>query len=359
MASDVKAGSLALLTTTIKTDIVAAINEVKAVADAAIPSTTEIQNVRSGKVTLNGVNPTSVTFKGDGAANVTSSNIETFDLSGVGDGGTIIMNPDGAGNKTATINFAAATSISGASPSLDISASVDNKFMIQVRGDTAEEVVLTIAGGLNSGANIAAELQTRIRALGGNKAAVTVDYNVTEALKYAITDSVLGTSSSVVITRASGNNITEELKIGLLDGGAEVAGTGDVADSTAATALEIATVITADMAGITAVDVAGAIKISSDTTGTSSSIVEGNGTLNAVLGFTNAAVHTGANGLGYATDMANATYQVIATLNGTAAASLGATGLSINNRSTTGFDIECETVAATEDVDVIIVGDAA
>jgi len=141
--------------------------------------------VRKGKIQLNGVNPTRVLFQADDAATLTGTQTATFDMTGVGDGGTFIVNPDGDGADTATFNFAQATSVSGATPSTDISGGTDKKFMISVDGDTAEEVELTVAG-LNSGAAIATAMQNAIQLLGGNKASVTVDYNSTNAGKYTI-----------------------------------------------------------------------------------------------------------------------------------------------------------------------------
>jgi hypothetical protein len=233
--------------------------------------------------------------------------------------------------------------------------------MISVDGDDAETVTLDLAagGGINDGTKIAAEMQTKIQALGGNKASVAVDYNVTNAGKYTIKSATYGTGSSVVITRAADHNVTEELKIGTGDGGVETAGTGDVANAAAATADEIAAVINTDIAGVTADGSSGSVVITSDTEGSTSSIVMGNGTLNTVLGFTNAAGYYGAAGLGYDTDMANANYKVVATLKGVAAGSLANKALSVNNRATGGFDLVCQTAAATDEVDIIVIGQAA
>jgi hypothetical protein len=333
----------------------------QAKADTAMQSTAGVDTIRIGTVTLGGANPTPVSFQDDTAASVTSGNAETYDLTGVGNGGTIILNPDGLGADTATVNFTLATSVSGATPSTDISGGVDTKFMISVDGDDAETVTLDLAagGGINDGTKIAAEMQTKIQALGGNKASVAVDYNVTNAGKYTIKSATYGTGSSVVITRAADHNVTEELKIGTGDGGVETAGTGDVANAAAATADEIAAVINTDIAGVTADGSSGSVVITSDTEGSTSSIVMGNGTLNTVLGFTNAAGYYGAAGLGYDTDMANANYKVVATLKGVAAGSLANKALSVNNRATGGFDLVCQTAAATDEVDIIVIGQAA
>jgi len=309
--------------------------------------------IRKGKIQLNGVNPTRVLFQSGDAATLTGTQTATFDMTEVGDGGTFIVNPDGAGAGTATFNFAQATSVSGASPSTDISAGPDNKFMISVDGDTAEEVALTLTG-LNSGAAIATAMQNAIQALGGKKASVTVDYNVTNAGKYTIKSPTYGTDSAVVITAPTSHSLLEELKLGA-DLGVETAGTGDCADASAVTIDEVIAVITSDISGLTPTSAAGALKITSATTGRGSSLVVGNGTLNTVLGFTNTQAHYGAQGLGYDSDMADANFIVCATVDGIEAASLASLNLSITSKATTGFSVECETTASEAYVDLIIV----
>jgi hypothetical protein len=354
LATDIKIGSLATLTTTEKSSVVGAINEIDAKFDTALISDATITSVRAKKIQLNGLAYTPLAFKTSTAASVTGTiTTATLDLTGVGDGGTIIFNPNSLGADTATVNFAAGTSLSGGTPSTDISTGVDKSFMISADGDTAELVTLTLAG-LNSGAAIAAEMQTKIRALGGRKAAITVSYNAGANGKYLITSTRLGTGSSIVITEAPLNSVTEELKIGTAAGGTETAGTGDVADAAAATHAEIAAVINGDIAGVTAVGTTGSLVITSTNTGATSSIVMGNGTLNTVLGLTNEAEYYGMVGMGYSTDMADANYFAVATLNGTT--TLTSLNLSITNRSTTGFHVRCETAASTQYVDVIIMG---
>ena len=344
-----------------KTDLAADVQTSLGLADTAMQSATGVNTIRIGTVTLGGANPTPVSFQDDTAASVTSDNAETYDLTGVGDGGTIILNPDGLGVDTATVNFALATSVSAGTPSTDISGGADNKFMISVDGDDAETVTLDLAagGGINDGAKIAAEMQTKIQALGGNKTAALVDYNVTNAGKYTIKSGTYGTGSAVVVTRAADHNVTEELKIGTGDGGVETAGTGDVVNAAEATADEIAAVINTDIAGVTADGTSGSVVITSDTEGSGSSIVMGNGTLNTVLGFTNTDAFYGAVGLGYGSDMANDDYKVTATLNGTLANAVADKALSANSRTVSGFDLVCETAAATDDVDIIVFGQAA
>jgi len=176
---------------------------------------------------------------------------------------------------------------------------------------------------------------------------------------YTIADSVLGTSSTVVVTVPSTKSLTEELKIGTADSGVETAGTGDVANALVATAAELAALLSSDMSGLTATVESGAIRFTSDTAGGGSSLVLGNGTLNAVVGITNADAFYGAQGLGYASDMANGDYRVLLTPSNVASASLGTIALGSINKAADEFGVECETAASVIVVDVVIIGDAA
>lgn len=309
-----------------------------------------VTSVQAFKATLNGNAYTPINFTAATAASLAADNAEPYDLTGVGDGGTIIVTPDGGEAQTATINFAAGTSVSGASPSTDISGETDTKFMISVDGDEAEEVTLTVSGK-NTGELIAAEMQTQIQALGGNKASVTVAFDAV----YTITSPTLGTSSAIVITPADSGSLTEELKIGVADGGTETVGTGDVADASEATAAEIAAVCDADMVGIAATAVGGAVVLtSSGDAGKDNKLVVGAGTLNAVIGFTESEETYGAQSAGFDAAMNDANYFVTATLNG--ASTLTSRVLSVTDRTANGFNLRCETAAATDDVDIVVFG---
>ncbi len=112
------------------------------------------------------------------------------------------------------------TSTSGASPSEDMSAESDVAFDISVDGDTVETVTFDWTGA-DTGALIAAEMQTKIQALGGDKASVTVEF--TDDL-YVITSSTTSLDSLVVVTPASSLNATDDLKLGVADSGTEISG---------------------------------------------------------------------------------------------------------------------------------------
>lgn len=292
---------------------------------------------RAGVIQLNGVNPTHVNFKADSAASKVLTGAP-WDMHDPGNGGTVKMTFDGGAEKTATVNAAAGTSVSGASPSTDISAGSNTNFKISVDGDTAETVTLTLTG-LTSGAAIATEMQAKIRALGGNKAAVTVAYTTV----YTITSSKLGTGSHVVITDGSTASVAAALKIGAANGGTETAGTGDCADIKAVTAAELAAVLTTDFASVTGISIvagASSVTITSPTEGRTSKIATGNGTLNTVLSLTNGTYETGGIGLGYDKDMADASYVVSINQELTGEETHSTDTYAYGNKTVSGFDIK-------------------
>ena len=319
------------------------LSKLRATVSVAVP--------RVGTIQLSGANPTRVNLQDDAAAYLVGSTAGLFDLST--DGLTFVVTVDGA-EDTATFNCAAGTSVSGASPSTDITGEVDTKIKVAVNGGAAAEITLTNAGK-DDGTKIAAELQTKIRALGGAAAAVAVVFG---SGVYTITSGTKGTGSSIVITPAASGSLTEELKLGVAGGGVETAGTGDFVNAAAATIAEVVAVLAADLGDIAAASASGKLKITAttDTVGPDSSIVLGAGTANTVLGFTNSATVYGAQGLGYSTDMASANYLVAPVLNGSSATDIG---LSVGAKRADGFDIVCETAASTATVDLLIVGPVA
>lgn len=303
--------------------------------------------LRGGKITLNGVNPTRVLFRDADAATILGT--DNGATKALANGTTLIVNPDGAGDDTVTFAAAAGTSASGANAPEDIHTETDTKFKISVDGDTAEEVTIDLAA-CTSGANTATEMQTKIRALGGKKAAVTVAFGAT---KYTITSGTAGTSSAVVVTDAASGNIAEELKIGVANGGTEIAGTGDAANIAAATAAEVAAAIAAKATGWTATAEGNKVRITSESAGKDSSlVVNAASTADTVLGITGSAY--GAQGLGYAIDMANADYLAVLTLHDSEKGNV--TALSVNGRTVAGFEIAAGVDACAEDVDIIVAG---
>ncbi len=105
-------------------------------------------------------------------------------------------------------------------PLEDMSGVLDVAFKISVDGDAAETATCNWTGAI-TGALVAAQMQTQIQVLGGNKATVTVIFN---AGRYIITSSTIGVSSAVVITPGAALSCTDELRIGLTDSGIESIG---------------------------------------------------------------------------------------------------------------------------------------
>jgi len=317
-------------------------------ANAVIGAAT-LNAARAGTVTLNGVNPTRVLFQDADAAAILGTLDGPFALA---NGSTLVVNPDGDGDDTVTFAAAAGTSVSGENAPEDIHTETDTKFMISIDGDTAEEITIDLAA-CTSGANTAAEMQTKIRALGGAKANVTVAFAAT---KYTITSGTAGTDSAVVVANAPAGNIAEELKIGAANGGTETAGTGDAANIAAATAAEVAAAIVAKATGWTATAVGDKVRIASATTGKDSSLVVNAASMaDTVLGISGSAY--GAQGLGYASDMADANYLSVLTLHDSEKGNVVA--LSVNNRLAGGFSIVSGVDGCAEAVDIIVLGVAA
>ena len=315
-------------------------------------------SIRKGKVKLDADGKARVKFQDSGPATLLGTVTGPFDLTVVGDGGTIIVNPDGDGDKTVTINFAAGYHTGGTACATDMTAEPDKKFMIRANGDEEWHEVTCAWDGCNTGALIAAQIQTRIQALGATYGynAITVGFANS---KLTFTSAQAGTGSTIEIARADDHDVCDDLDIG--PNGTTTLGTGDVINAAEAAAAELVEVINADLAEESVIATAEArkIRLTSKTNGAGSSILMGNSSLKTVLGLADAAVAYGSQGLGYETDMEDANYLVMATLDGVAQASLMAKFLSITNKSVSGFVVECGNNTATDDVAVAIFGQAA
>ena len=125
-------------------------------------------------------------------------------------------------------------SVSAATPSTDISGGTDTSFQVNLDGDGAQTVTLTV-GTLNTGALIAAAIQTAVRALTAADAKnqqaydyFACDYDSSVSGRYFLqSGSNKGAASSVVITDAASDNVADDLKIGSTNGGTESVGVYD------------------------------------------------------------------------------------------------------------------------------------
>lgn len=387
LAADVKVGSLGDLTTTAQDNVTSALNEVDANADAAqstadaanttanaaytkpagginetdlatsvttnltaastaMQGSTAVTDIRVGTVQLNGWAYTPVAFQGDGNATITGAT-DDVDLSGVGDGGTILLTIDSESEDTATLNCAAGYHTGGGSASTNMASETDTKFQISVNGGAAVEVTCDWTD-CTTGNAVAAAMQTAVRSATGGQETVAFSTD-----HYVITSTMLGTTSAVNITRAASLDACDELDIGPA-GGTDTAGTGDCGDITAVTVDELVTLLEGDIEGATFANATGTLTATSDTAGRGSRILAGSGTLNTAVGLPNAEVDFGEVGLDYASDMSDANYIVQATMTGDAVAS--GDDLSTNTKTTSGFSVYAETTSNTDYADLAVFG---
>lgn len=120
------------------------------------------------------------------------------------------------------------SSIGDSTASTDISAGSDTSIDIEVDGGAEVTASVTVAG-LNTGALIAAAFETAINnalIADGQDGRVWVQF-VSGDAHYEVYSQKTGTSSSVVITDSSSNNVADDLKLGVANGGTEAAGTND------------------------------------------------------------------------------------------------------------------------------------
>jgi len=376
LATDVKVGSLAALTTTAKGSVQAALNEIDANCDAkyakpgtGIPASDMAAAVQTslGKADTAlqvGVGVTKIArktiqlpggacpilFQDDAAPFITGIDAAT-DMHTVGNGGTIKITYDAEAEETATLNCAAGTHTGGGSCATDMTGEVDTKFKIRANGDETWHTVTCNWAGCNSGNAIATQIQTQVQAIGATYgySRITVAFSA-DHLVFTSVDH--GTASTVEIDNADTLDCCDELDIGPGNGVTAV-GTGDVANIYAVTPEEIATLINGDMTRAEADASSGTLVISGAGTGRTHKIAAGNGTLNTLCGIPNGEIAYGAQGMGLDADWADAAYDVLLTYKGAAAASKD---LGWASPTTAGFTITCETGSDTGYVSVLVVG---
>jgi hypothetical protein len=376
LATDVKVGSLALLTTTQKSSVQAAINEVDGNCDAkytkpgpGIPKTdmaaavqtslgladTALQvGVGVSKIVRKTIQlaggATPVLFRDDAVPFITGI-AEATDMHTVGHNGTIKVQNDADGDETATIECTAGTHTGGGSCSEDMTTETDTKFKIRANGDETWHTITCDWSGCNSGAAIATQIQTKVQALGATHgySRMTVAFS-TDHLVFTSLDH--GTGSTVEIARADSLDCCDELDIGP-DNGVTAVGTGDVANIYAVTPTEIATLINGDMSNVVADASSGTLVISGTTEGRAGKVAAGNGTLNTLCGIADGEIAYGAQGMGLDADWDDALYDVFLTYKGAAAASKD---LGWASPTEAGFTVTCETAADTGYVSVLVVG---
>lgn len=216
------------------------------------------------------------------AGSVTGTVPAPFSLA---DGDTILVSVDGGGNQTATFNAAAGSRTAGNTGPYDLA---DNDTLtFSINGGTARTVTFTTSNVVDIDAVTAQEVISLINAkiaqhdMGG---LATLDAGAPK-----ITSNRLGTTSAVAITGG-----TAAATLGFTVG--STSGSGDAANAAAVTIAELKTLIEGDTTGCTVSNASGYLKITSDTTGPSSSIqVISSSSADDEIGLDNA-IHYGTDG---------------------------------------------------------------
>ncbi len=179
------------------------------------------------------------------------------------------------------------TAVAAARESAAETFALSNGQVLTVSIDSGSVQTIAFLTGefVSIGAATAEEVASVINAkISGASASVT-----SGGTKVTITSDKKGTASGVDVTGGSANTA-----LAFTTG--NVAGTGNVADIDAVTVAEVETIVEAAVSGLSVTNVGGAVKITSNTTGTSSSIlVQASSSADDELGFDNA-THSGTTG---------------------------------------------------------------
>lgn len=247
----------------------------------------------------NGLASQSVDFTST-AATVLSANTQTYNLA---PGDTLAMRVDGGAIQTATFDAGPAVTTGGATEPFSITNGW--KLDLQINGGATQSFTFD---GSETTADDVADLIN----------ATAIGFSAADDGSGAVelTTDRLGTSAEIEILNTSTGSLLTELG---LSAGSDT-GTGDVADIDAVTAAEIVTVVNADTTGITATAPSGAVRLTSDTLGTSSRIQVTGGNVNTALGFPTSE----AKGTGPFVDASVATASEVASLINANAAGLTA-----------------------------------
>jgi hypothetical protein len=218
-----------------------------------------------------------------GAGTVLGSIVGPYNLN---NGDTLIVDVDGGGPVTATFNATRASrSAANAAP---YALSNNQTLLVKIDGGPVQTITFNTAEFVAIGAATAAEVAAVINAELGQGHA-----DVSGGLPRINSDK-LGTGSHVEVTGGTGNTA-----LGFLT--AVENGTGNVADIDEVTVAEVKAIVEAAIPGCTVTDDGGATRITSNTTGASSSVqVTAGSTADDELGLNNA-THSGSGGEAAAT----------------------------------------------------------
>lgn len=210
----------------------------------------------------------------------TGSAVEPFNLA---PGDDLDIAIDGGGPATATFNATAASRESGNAETFALSNGMT--LTVSVDGGPVQTISFLTAEFVAIGAATAEEVAAVINAkITGAQASVT-----SGGTKVTITSDRKGTGSGINVTGGTANT-----PLAFTTG--NTAGTGNVSNIDAVTVAEVKSIVEAAVTGVTVSNVGGAAKLTSNTTGTSSSVqVQASSTADDELGFDNA-VHSGTTG---------------------------------------------------------------
>jgi hypothetical protein len=200
-------------------------------------------------------------------------------------GDTLDVQIDGGGTQTATfLATAGATESGNAQP---FALANGDTLTVKIDGGSTQTITFLTGSFVSIGAATALEVAAVINAgIVGAKATVT-----SGGTKVTITSDKRGTASSVEVTGGTAN------AVGKLNFPTSVnSGTGNVANIDSVTAAEVAARLTASVAGASSVVEAGKVRITSSTTGVTSTVqVMASSTADDEIGFDNA-IHVGSAG---------------------------------------------------------------
>lgn len=197
-------------------------------------------------------------------------------------GDTLLVSRDALGTATATFSAARAARVSANAPPYVLTNGMT--ITVKVDGGAAQTITFNTGAFVSIGAATGAEVAAVINA------ALQDGFADLSAGNPRINSDKLGTGSHIEVTGGTAN-----AAIGFNT--AVVNGTGNVVDIGAVSVAEIKTIVEAAVTGVTVSNVGGAVRITSNTTGGSSSVqVTAPSTADDELGFDNAS-HVGGTGV--------------------------------------------------------------
>jgi hypothetical protein len=210
------------------------------------------------------------------------------------DGDTLSFSVDGGGSDVATFNAAAASRTCAATETYDFSSGGET-LTVAIDGGSVQTVTFQTSMFATPATATAAEVAA---AIGGQLVGALVD---TTGGAVRITSDTKGTGSIVNVTGGTANAI-------LTFTTGATTGTGDAADASSISIAELKTLIEGDVAGVTASDASGYLKVATNTAGSTGSVqVEAASTADDEIGLDNAS-HAGTDAGAVSTMTVTANY---------------------------------------------------